>query len=180
MKGIVFTEFLGMSEALYGYKLVDELIEESNLPSKGIYTAVGTYDHTEIVLLLTNLSKKVNVSANILLKTFGNHLFIALAKNYPHFLVGTKKSFDLLRQIDSHIHINVKKLYPDAQLPRFEVVDVDEHTLWMDYYSDRNMGDLAHGLIEQCIVYYGEKATISQQVLEEKENSIRFEIVIEP
>lgn len=180
MKGIVFTEFLGMSEALYGYKLVDELIEESNLPSKGIYTTVGTYDHAEIVSLLINLSKKVNVPPNILLKTFGNHLFIALEKNYPHFFVGTKKSFDLLRQVDSHIHVNVKKLYPDAQLPHFEVVDVDDKTLWMDYYSDRNMGDLAYGLIEQCIVYYGEKATISQQILEEKGNAIRFEIVIEP
>lgn len=180
MKGIVFTQFLSMSEQLYGYKVVDEIIEESNLPSQGIYTAVGTYDHSEIVTLLVNLSKKVSVPPAILLRTFGRHLFVGLANTYPHLLQGTEKAFDLLKLIDSHIHVNVLKLYPDAQLPHFEITQVDDITLWMDYTSERNMGELAHGLIEQCIVHYGQKANVSQQVLEDKVNTIRFEIVIEP
>jgi hypothetical protein len=178
MKGIVFTEFLKMSEEFYGYQLVDSLIEESNLPSKGIYTAVGTYHHSEIVTLLMNLSKKVNVPPNTLLRTFGNYLFLALFKTYPRFFIGSDCAFDLLEKVDSSIHINVKKLYPDAELPHFEIQRVNENTLWMDYYSDRHMGDLAHGLIEQCIAHYGEKAHISQHVIGDKPNAIRFEIVL--
>ena len=35
MKGIVFTEFLEMVEEKYGYEVVDQIIEESKLPSGG-------------------------------------------------------------------------------------------------------------------------------------------------
>lgn len=180
MKGIIFTAFLDMSEELYGYKLVDELIEESNLPSKGVYTAIGTYPHSEMVTLLVNLSRKVNAPSSSLLEIFGKHLFGVLSKTYPYFFTRKATTFDLLMSVDSYIHVEVRKLYPDAELPHFEVTLVDKNTLWMDYYSDRKMNALAYGLIQQCILYYGEKATISQQVLEEKQNAIRFEIVIEP
>lgn len=180
MKGIIFTAFLDMSEELYGYRLVDELIEESNLPSKGVYTAIGTYPHSEMETLLVNLSRKVNAPPCSLLETFGKHLFGVLSKTYPYFFARTTTSFELLMSVDSHIHVEVRKLYPDAELPHFEVTRVAENILWMDYYSDRNMNALAYGLIQQCIRHYGEKATISQQVLEEKRNATRFEIVIEP
>ena len=49
MKGIVFTEFLEMVEQRFSPEIADRLIDESDLPSGGIYTAVGTYEHTEIV-----------------------------------------------------------------------------------------------------------------------------------
>ena len=42
MKGIVFTEFLEMVEAQFGLDTVDAIIENSDLPSRGAYTAVGT------------------------------------------------------------------------------------------------------------------------------------------
>ncbi len=43
MKGIVFTGFLELVEDKYGLEMVDEIITNSNLESKGIYTSVGTY-----------------------------------------------------------------------------------------------------------------------------------------
>ncbi len=58
MKGIVFTEFLEMVEDKFGLETVDSIIENSNLPSEGIYTSVGTYDFNEMVSLITSLHKK--------------------------------------------------------------------------------------------------------------------------
>ena len=58
MKGIVFTEFLEMVEETFGLETVDTIIENSNLPSEGIYTSVGTYDFNEMVSLITALHKK--------------------------------------------------------------------------------------------------------------------------
>ncbi len=60
MKGIVFTEFIEMVESKFGFDMMDDIIESANLPSGGIYTAVGTYDHTEMVQLV------IEISANVL------------------------------------------------------------------------------------------------------------------
>jgi hypothetical protein len=51
MKGIVFTEFIEMVEQRFGYEIVDELLTETELPSGGAYTAIGTYSHHEIVAI---------------------------------------------------------------------------------------------------------------------------------
>ena len=58
MKGIVFAEFIELVEDKFGFEIADEIIEESNLPSGGSYTSVGTYDHREMLELVTHLSEK--------------------------------------------------------------------------------------------------------------------------
>ena len=88
MKGIVFTEFLEMVEETFGYDMVDTLIETTELKSGGgIYTAVGTYDHSEIVNLVINLSKQTNTDIDILLHAFGRYIFDTFVKSYPVFLI---------------------------------------------------------------------------------------------
>lgn len=52
MKGIVFSEFMDLVEESFGLEMIDELIEQSDLPSGGSYTAVGTYPHGEMLTLV--------------------------------------------------------------------------------------------------------------------------------
>lgn len=155
MKGIVFTEFLNLVSEKFGDDMVDEIIEKSDLSTNGAYTAVGTYDFGEMVQLLTNLSESTKIEPKILLHTFGLHLMSVFIKSYAPFFHNKPTVFKFLESIDSHIHIEVKKLYPDAELPKFthEYVGND---LRLFYSSKRNLGDLAHGLIEGCISHYGE------------------------
>ena len=42
MKGVIFTEFMELVEHQFGLEELDTLIEESAVPSGGVYTAVGT------------------------------------------------------------------------------------------------------------------------------------------
>ena len=86
MKGIVFTEFLEMVESKFGLEIVDEIIENSELPSEGVYTSVGTYEFNEMVSLITQLSSKVNISVDDLLYTFGIYLFDSLGKAHPEVI----------------------------------------------------------------------------------------------
>ncbi|HBR92854.1 MAG TPA: hypothetical protein DEA90_01670, partial [Opitutae bacterium] len=67
MKGMVFTNFLEMVEERYGIDMVDTIIDASDLPSNGAYTAVGTYPHTEMVSLLISLEKETGVTVSELL-----------------------------------------------------------------------------------------------------------------
>ena len=57
MKGMIFTEFLEMVENAYGWEVQENIIDAAALPNDGAYTAVGTYDHQELVSLVVALSK---------------------------------------------------------------------------------------------------------------------------
>lgn len=48
MKGIVFVKFNAFVEELWGDEFWDELLDEADLPSEGIYTAVSNYPDEEI------------------------------------------------------------------------------------------------------------------------------------
>ena len=176
MKGIVFTEFLDMVEKEFGYEVVDHIIEQSDLESNGIYTAVGTYHHSEIVQLLTRLSMKTETDAQVLLKAFGGYLFETFLAGYPQFFNEHDNLFGFLNSIDNHIHVEVRKLYPDAALPKFETQETEDGTLIMTYTSDRKMSALAEGLIEKSIVHYKVPHTIESQLLNEDGSWVRFTI----
>ena len=55
MKGIIFTEFFDLVEKTFGFDVAERLLDECDLPSGGAYTAVGTYDHSEILTLVGSL-----------------------------------------------------------------------------------------------------------------------------
>jgi hypothetical protein len=58
VKGVVFTEFLEMVEEKFSPAVADSVIEQSTLASGGAYTTLGTYDHQEMLQLVTNLATK--------------------------------------------------------------------------------------------------------------------------
>ncbi|MER0439413.1 heme NO-binding domain-containing protein [Emticicia sp. W12TSBA100-4] len=173
MKGIVFTEFIEMVESKFGFDMMDDIIESANLPSGGIYTAVGTYDHTEMVQLVIGLSKRTEIPVDLLLKTYGKHLFRVFTTSYSHFFKNIDNVFDFFEQIDRYIHVEVQKLYPDAELPKFDTLRTDD-TLEMLYQSDRKMADLADGLIEAAIEYFQEAATVEKKNMNEDGSLVKF------
>lgn len=176
MKGLVFREFLGMVEKEYGYEIVDQIIENSNLPSRGIYTSVGTYDHAEIFALLTQLSQRTGISVDEHMFSFGKFVFSIFQKSYPLFFKNKKNSFELLNDVESVIHVEVLKLYPEAELPRFETKRNGSDQMEMIYRSDRKMSNFAEGLIVGCLDYFNEKASIEKQNLTENGSEVLFKI----
>lgn len=155
MKGIVFTEFLEMIEDVYSPEVADQVILRADSATDGAYTSVGTYDHQELVRMLAALSDITAVPGPELLRAFGAHLAGRFAVSYRRFFEASPTLLDLLASIDSHIHVEVLKLYPDAELPRFEVVSRDAHRIGLVYRSGRHMHDLALGLIQGAAAWYG-------------------------
>jgi len=174
MLGIVFTEFFEMVEEKFGYEMVDSLIELSTSPSKGVYTSIGTYPHTEIVEHVVNLHKKTAISIPDLLKTFGRYLHGTFAKNYSGFFDDASNAFDFLESIERYIHVEVKKLYPNAELPTFESERIGDNQMILNYKSDRRMGDFAFGLIEKTLEYYKEPAEIILENVDADGSQVKF------
>src|SRR5689334_788126 len=113
MKGLIFTEFLEMVEAKFSPDMLDRIVETADLPSGGAYTAVGTYDHTEMVELVTCLSRETDISAHDLVRSFGTYLFERFYQTFPMYFEGVRSTFDFLRHVQDYIHVEVHKLYPD-------------------------------------------------------------------
>lgn len=176
MKGIVFTEFLELVEDKFGLEYVDEIIEKSDLESEGVYTAIGTYKFNEMVQLLTHLSNKTELSIDVLLYTYGLHFFSVLESSYGAIVTSYKQPLDLLNSIENHIHVQVRKIYPDAELPTFEVTHKSDHKMTMIYTSDRGMYSFAKGLMEATFSHYGKVATIDMEKLNPKGTEVKFEI----
>mgnify|MGYP000141071177 CR=1 FL=1 len=176
MKGIVFTEFLEMVEETFGLETTDTIIENSNLPSEGIYTSVGTYDFNEMVSLITSLSEIVDIPVNDLIYTFGLYLFNSLGKAHPEVIQNYNSPLGLLYSIEDHIHVHVQKLYPEAELPTFKILEKTDTSISMVYSSSRGLYRLAHGLMEKCFEHFNSSATIAYELLKEDGTEVKFDV----
>lgn len=176
MKGIVFREFLEMVETKFGYSVVDEIIEKSHINSKGAYTSVGTYPHEEIFKLVKQLSLILNVEEEKLFYTYGEYVFGSFLKAYPHLTINYHDAFDLLSHIEGTIHVEVLKLYPDAELPTIEIRERTDNSMIMVYRSKRKMSDFAAGLIQASLNYFNEKAVVQKETLTEDNSEVIFSI----
>ena len=165
MKGIVFTEFIEMVENRYGLELVDEIITSSELISEGIYTAVGTYDHNELFKMVKKLSQKIKVKVPDLLRGYGKELFKVFVLKYNSFFEGYNNTLDFLEGVDQHIHVEVRKLYPDAELPKLTCTRNDKDSLTLIYESSRKLSDFGEGLISGCAEYFNEEISIGKRNL---------------
>jgi len=181
MKGIVFTEFLEMVEDRFGLGMVDRIIEAAELPGGGAYTAVGTYECKELVRLVACLSQATGTPMPELIQAFGRHLFGRFQRAFPALFAGIATAFDFLRGVEHYIHVEVRKLYPDAELPSFSYEDAGPHQLVMVYQSRRPFADLADGLIQACIAHYGVPIALEREDLERGAmNRTRFTLTQNP
>lgn len=146
MKGIIFTVFNKMVEEKFGLNVLENIINESNPPNKGAYTSGTNYPDNELISLILALSNQKKLSIDSLVFAFGQYLIFELHKKYPVFFE-EKSLKEFLISVDSIIHVEVKKIYPDAELPVFKYSSPDKNTLIMKYYSKRKMCTLAEGLI---------------------------------
>jgi hypothetical protein len=176
MKGLIFTQLFDMVEQEYGYDLVDTLLVTTDLPSGGSYTPYGTYAPLEMSRLLTNLSQRTNRTRVDLLQAYGRFMFKRFVVNYRHFILSAPDAFAFLASVEA-IHVEVKKLYPEAELPAISVTRPDERTLHLVYQSPQRMADLAYGLIEGALAHFHLQATIVQRVMNEDASRVRFTIV---
>lgn len=176
MKGVVFTEFFALVEDLFGIDMVDDVIDDADPESGGAYAAVGTYSHREMADLVTALSSRVEIPVPDLLRTFGEKLFAKFATSYPALFEGQTDAFNFIENVESYIHVEVRKLYPDAELPRFETIEASPNKLVLLYISTRHLEDFAHGLMIGALAHFDQEAEIHR---EPTENGIQFTLTRE-
>ena len=178
MKGFIFTNFLDFVEKNNGLKMVDSMISDCNLSSDGIYSAFLSYEHKELVTLLTYVSKKTNIKQEVLLEEFGRFVFPYLIGKHSYIVKEYSNPIDLLAGIENHIHIEVKKLYEDAELPTFSVAEKTKTSLSLIYTSSRGLTYFAIGLMKETLDFFKVKGKIDIDHAYNNNGSVKFHVEI--
>lgn len=165
MRGLIFTEFIALVEEKFGLAMSDGILSQPGLSDGGAYTSVGSYDHREMLTLVTGLADRTGLPVDELCRIFGEWLFPKLARGFDFSVKPHRDAFSFLQSLDGVIHVEVRKLYPDANLPRVPVVRCDARELVMEYRSERPFADVAEGLIRGCLAWFGELATVRREPL---------------
>lgn len=179
MKGFVFTEFIRFVEKEHGMEMVDEMIESSNLPSEGVYSAFNSYPFDELVTMLSFVCQKTEASAEFLLEEFGKFVFPYLIGKHSYIITEYDNALELIAGIESHIHVEVKKLYEDAELPQFRIVEKHDNKLILIYNSKRGLTYFAIGLIKQTFSHFNVVGKVLIDPDYEEDRGVKFIIEID-
>lgn len=175
MKGIIFEVFREMMEETFGEEMYDNLVDACDLPSGGVYSTVGTYDHMEIVSLVVELSKQTGIEPPQLVQAFGKYMFGYFSNRFPQFFEHPD-TFSFLDGLNDFHQLEVMKLYPEATVPHFEsrVAD-DGNSMELIYTSPRHFSDVAVGMLNGAFDHYNETIELTmEEIGDEQEQKVIF------
>lgn len=158
MKGVVFTQYLEMIEEKFGFDVSDDMIEKSGV--SGIYTQAGNYPATDLLAMVSALSQITGIAVADLVFSYGEYLFEILIKIYPEPIKRYNSSFEFISNVENVVHPEVKKLYPDSELPTFELLEKTDNKMVIVYKSSKPMMDFAKGLMVGCGKHYKENLEV--------------------
>lgn len=160
MKGIVFVELIRMAESVMGEEAVDDILDKVDLESDGAFSAVGNYPCRELLKIVDAVGAELGAPSAALHRQFGHWMFGRFVDGYPVFFEGKKDGFDMLESIENEVHVEVRKLYPDVELPSFATERLENGRFKMVYSSERPLHHFCHGLIEACLQHFNEDASL--------------------
>ena len=161
MKGIVFNLLEEVVRAEYGEDTWDDLLGAAGLD--GAYTSLGNYADDDLLRLVAAASGALDLPPAVIVRWFGRKAIPLLRDRYPGFFRLHSSTRSLLLALNSIIHPEVRKVYPGADVPIFEIESQpDDPTMRMGYRSDRQLCALAEGFIEGSAEQFNEAVQIEQ------------------
>ena len=160
MQGSIYTAFSDMIIEKMGMAQWNELLEKTDPASKGIYTSAEQYQDSELVNMVIALSEKTGIDEKILIEGFGAYLLEKLYQSSPVDVSKIHSLREFLLAIDEVIHVEVKRLHPQAYLPKFDYEDGNNDELIMYYQSKRKLCHASIGLIHGAAEKFNETIAI--------------------
>ncbi len=178
MKGIVFNLLEDVVTAAHGAETWDALLAGAGLD--GAYTSLGNYPDDHLFRLVGVAAQALQLKPAAVVRWFGVKAIPLFAGRYPELFAGHRSARTFVLTLNNIIHPEVRKLYPGADVPDFEVDQSRPELLVLGYRSARQLCALAEGLVEGAAGYYGESVTIQHpRCLHRGDDQCRLEIVFE-
>jgi len=160
MKGIIFNLLEDVVTQHKGESTWDALLEHAQL--EGAYSSLATYPDQELMSLVGSASALLGMPADDVVRWFGKEAIPLLAERFPIFFEEHQSTSTLLLTLNDIIHAEVRKLYPDAELPYFAISVPEEGVVTLGYTSPRRLCSLAEGFIEGAAKHFNEEVQVQQ------------------
>ena len=148
MKGVIFNVVQEVVEDAFGIEFWDDAVDRAGID--GSFTSLGSYDDADMIALVGAIAELGGVSRNDVLVLAGRNGFGGLASRHAELLAGLSGWRDVLDRLDGIIHPEVRKIYPDADVPSFDANRLDSQgsdVVLLEYASKRHLCGLAEGLV---------------------------------
>lgn len=167
MRGIIFKAYTEFIKDKFDSQTLDKILQSSDYPNSGGFSAIGNYKTAYMVRLINGTTEYFNGTKNDILRQFGKYsygyLFNRFKKMYGEQsnILNLDDPFDFLENLNILHFTELQKLYPNARFPEFDIERLDKEHIILEYSSFRDLPYLSYGLIEGCLKYFNNTATVS-------------------
>jgi len=158
--GIIFEQLREYVWRNHGAQAWSEVLAEA-APGRRFYAPDTRYPDEELEALLAAASRKVGAERGQLLEEFGVFIAPMLFGLYRPLISTDWDLLDFLEHVEETIHRVVRLDDPAAAPPRLHVERVDPSSVRIHYDSERNMCELAKGIVSGLQKEYGEPVTMT-------------------
>lgn len=164
MKGIIFNLLGGYLTDRFGEDKYEEILSSCKLQSDDPFTMVSpaTYADADFGIIAAKAAEILKMSIPDLLREMGTHAMPKLAERYPGFFTDYDHPADFLKTASFIHEIEVKKLYKDADVPKFTIESETPEQMILSYNSKRRLCHLVEGLLTGLGNYYNIPLKVKQ------------------
>ena len=163
MKGIIFNLLEQFINDRFGEDTYEEIVAACSPLSGDPYAMVspGSYPDSDFMTLLGQAARTTGMDQASLLQAMGRHSLPLLAQRYPHFFSAYDHPRDFLKTTSLIHQVEVKKLYRDAEVPRFTIEDQADG-MTVTYHSSRRLCHFVAGLLTGLSDFYRVPMAVQQ------------------
>ena len=164
----------------WGEEAYEEILDLCPLQTKEPFVGPGTYPDMDLFTIATTAAERIGVTLPDALRAFGRFAFPHLAGKFPAYTKNATDAKSFLLGVDSVIHVEVRKLMPEAVTPSFEYSGDEAQRLNIRYQSKRKLCFFMEGLLDGLGDHFG-SALVHKQTccMHEGADHCDFEIQFE-
>lgn len=155
MKGHIFNLLEQFIEESAGPEALDEILDACVFSGDGVFVRPGNYPDEDLVEFVDKAVDRLGITVKEAHSAFGTWIYPHLTRLVPETVTQREHPKVFLMDLERIHEVELRKLWPDAQPPRFRCEDTGPDTMRIHYDSPRQMFDLLEGVLRSVEQYYG-------------------------
>lgn len=162
MKGIIFNLLESFIVDRWGEERFERILSRCPLHTTTAFVGPGTYPDSDLFTLVEGATEELGIDTQTALRAFGRYALPRLAAKFDVFVRDHRHPKSFLCTLDGIIHVEVRKLFAQAEPPHIWHEDPAPDALVLHYRSQRKLCSMFEGLLEGTGDYFRVPFTYQQ------------------
>lgn len=163
MHGIILNELKNFVTDTFDETVWHDVCDGAEIDQR-MFVPVTTYPDEIVLQLVESATAVSGKDAGELLRPFGRYIVPRLVDTYGVHIDDDWTGLDLISNVEESIHVALRtKVSADFQPPAIDATRVDEDTVVVGYGSDRQLCDVAKGIIDGVGDHYDEEYSVVER-----------------